>query len=298
MDRKKVLTNFCRYANKPPTVLWGEKKLTNKLKKEEMTMKRIFIYFLCLSFLVMVNGFPRIVTEARGEVTPLGEMISNGEVRFEAKENVWKDVNPSYFPIFKGMKIKTEKGQAIITLSNGSQIEVGPQSLISFDQNDQINLTQGDIGFRISPTSETNFKIGSLSFIRSKLFQATKAPSVVTPENKETIGSITIHSNGSATVRSIQDKLSLLNQDRVVLAELSPKDSLTLPSFTIKGNAPVMMAQVGETKASEEKWEFLGIGTWGWVGIGAAAAAVIAGVAIAAGGGGGGGGSNVPICVP
>jgi hypothetical protein len=289
-----VLTNFCRCANKPPTVPWGEKKLTNKLKKEEMAMKRIFIYFLCLSFLLMVNGFPRIVAEARGEVTPLGEMISNGEVRFEAKENVWKDVNPSYFPIFKGMKIKTEKGQAIITLSNGSQIEIGPQSLISFDQNDQINLNQGDIGFRIPPTSETNFKIGSLSFIRSKVLQATKAPSVVTPENKETIGSITIHSNGSATVRSIQGRLSLLNQDRVVLAELSPKDSLTIPSLTIKRNAPVMMAQVGETKASEEKWEFWGIGTWGWVGIGAAAAAVIAGVAIAASSGGGGGGGGCP----
>jgi hypothetical protein len=93
----------------------------------------------------------------------------------------------------------------------------------------------------------------------------------------------------------LQGRLSLLNQDHVVLAELSTKDSLTLPSVTVKGNAPVMVAQVGETKASEEKEKFLGISTWGWVGI-TAATVGIAGIAIAAGGGGGGGGGGGFIC--
>lgn len=262
-----------------------------------MAMKRIFVYFLCLSFLFMMNGFPRLVAEARGEGTPLGEIVSKGEVKFEAKENVWKNVESSYFPIFKGMKIKTEKGLAVIAHSNGSQIEVGPHSLISFDQNNRLNLVQGDIEFRISPTSETYFTFGNLSLMKSKSFQATKALSVAIPDNKETIGSISIHSNGSVTVKSLQGGLSLLNQDHVVLAELSTKDSLTLPSVTVKGNAPVMVAQVGETKASEEKEKFLGISTWGWVGI-TAATVGIAGIAIAAGGGGGGGGGGgfVPIC--
>jgi hypothetical protein len=116
---------------------------------------------------------------------------------------------------------------------------------------------------------------------------------VATPENKEAIGSIIIHSNGSATVRSIQGRLSLLNQDRVVLAGLSTKDSLTLPSLTIKGNAPVMIAQVGETKVEEGKKDY----TWYYVGGGVLVAAAIAGVVIALSSGGDGGDDDfVPIC--
>ena len=29
-----------------------------------MTIRKIFVYFLCVSFLLMVNGFPRMVAEA------------------------------------------------------------------------------------------------------------------------------------------------------------------------------------------------------------------------------------------
>jgi hypothetical protein len=256
-------------------------------------MKKIFIYFLCFSFLLMLNGFPGIAAKAKAEVTPLGGMVSKGEVSFEVKENVWKNVESSYFPIFQGVKIRTEKGLAVVTLSDGSQIEVGPHSLFSFDQKDRLNLTQGNIEFRISPTSETNFKIGNVSIVRSRSLQATQAPSVATPENKEAIGSIIIHSNGSATVRSIQGRLSLLNKDRVVLAGLSTKDSLTLPSLTIKGNAPVMIAQVGETKVEEGKKDY----TWYYVGGGVLVAAAIAGVVIALSSGGDGGDDDfVPIC--
>jgi hypothetical protein len=65
------------------------------------------------------------------------------------------------------------------------------------------------------------------------------------------IGSISIHANGSVTVKTIQGKLSILNQDHVVLAALSSKDSVTIPSITVGGKPPVRVAVVGETIAGE-----------------------------------------------
>jgi len=233
-----------------------------------------FIYFLCVSFLLMMNGFHAIGAEVKGKGIPIGEMISKGEVKFEARENVWKAVEPSYFPIFQGTKVKTEKGNAVITLSDGSQIEVSPNSHFSFDQSDRFVLSQGRIEFRIPSASETNFKAGSLSILKSRSLQATKDLSTVPAKNEETIGSIDIHSNGSVTVKSIQGKISILNQDRTVLAALSSKDSVTIPSTTAGTKSKVMVAQAGATPAAEGTAEFLGISTWGWVGVIAGAAAI------------------------
>lgn len=208
---------------------------------------KTFIYFLSFSFLLLMNGFPRMVVEAKERSLPLGEMVSKGEVNFEARENVWKKVEPSNFPVFQGIKIKTEKGVAVIALGNNSQIEVGQSSLLSFDQNDCLHLYQGQINFRISSDAELNFKIGNLIVTKSRSLQASKGPIMASPKNEETIGSISIHSNGSATVKSIQGHLSILDQDRAVLASLSPQDSLTIPSITVKSPSKAMVAQAGET---------------------------------------------------
>ena len=228
------------------------------------------IYFLCISFLLMMNGFHQIVAEAKEKVIPIGGMISNGEVKFEVRQNVWRDVEPSHFPIFPGVRVKTEKGVAIITLTSNSQIEVGSNSLFSFDQNDQFILHQGSIDFRIPSTSEINFKAGGVSIFKSRILQATKGPSITTPTNQETIGSILIHSNGSVTVKSVQGNLSILNQDHVVLAALTSKDSVTIPSITVGGPSRVMVAQapgvggLGGAAGARKFRKFLGLSLLDW----------------------------------
>jgi len=257
----------------------------------------VCIYFLCVSFLLMMNGFPRMVAEAKEKVLPVGEMVSKGEVKFEARENVWKGVESSHFPIFQGTKVKTEKGIAIVTLSNNIQIEVSPSSLFSLDQDDRFLLSQGSIEFRIPSASEINFKVGNLSILKSRTLQATKGSSVVPQSDEETIGSIFIHTNGSVTVKTIQGRLSILNQDRVVLAALSSKDSVTIPSITVGGKPPVMVAQVGEEAAAAAGGgTIFGASVTTVIAVVAGAAAIggIAAAVSAAGGGGEGG--EVPVC--
>ena len=229
---------------------------------------RSFIYFLSISFLLCVNGFPRMVVEAREVNLPVGELLSRGDVRFEARENVWKEVETSHFPVFEGVKIKTEKGAAVIALVNTGQIEVGPNSLFYFDQMDQFILSQGNIQFLIPSGSEVNFKVGNLSISKSRTLQASKDPRSASQRSEETIGTIHIHSNGSVTVSAIQGKLSILNQDRIILAALSSKDSVTVPSVTVGGKPRMMVARAGKTAEGSEAGEFLGLSTWTWVGIG------------------------------
>src|SRR4030066_2138401 len=100
--------------------------------KKGMVFKA-FVYFLSISFLLLTNGFPRIAAEAAERGFPIGEMVSKGEVNFEARENVWKNVEPSHFPVFQGVKIKTTAdGMAAIALANRCQVEAGQDSILSF----------------------------------------------------------------------------------------------------------------------------------------------------------------------
>ena len=276
------------------------KKGGNKMEKG--FVNKVFIYFLAISFLLLMNGFPIIGTEAK-EGVPIGSMVSRGEVKFEARENVWKGVESSQFPVFKGIKIKTGNGVALITLNNDSQIEAGQNSLFSFDQNDRIHLIQGGIDFRIPSNIEMNFKVGNLFIIKSRNLQAAKGSAMISSKNQEAIGAVSIHGNGSITIKSIQGPLSILNQDRVVLAALSSKESVTISSVTVGGSPRVMVAQVGETAAGAAgaaaeaagAGGFLGLSTGALVGIGLAGVAVVGGVAAGIGGSGGGE-DGVPIC--
>lgn len=252
----------------------------------------VSIYFLCVSFLLMMNGFPRMVAEAKEMEVPIGEMVSKGEVKFEARENVWKGVESSHFPIFQGTRVKTEKGNAIVTHSNNSQIEISQNSLLSFEQRDQLILFQGSVEFRLPSTSEINFKVGKLSIIKNRTLQAGKTSS--SPSLDEvTMGSISIHPNGSVTIKAIQGKLSILNQDRVVLAALSSNDSVTIPSLTVGGTSKVMVAQVAETGAAGAAGAF-GLSTTALVAIGAVIAIGVAvGVGVSAASGGA---DHAPVC--
>lgn len=243
-------------------------------------IKRSFIYLLCLSFLLMMNGFPRMVAEAKERVLPIGEMVSSGEVKFEAKENIWKRIESSHFPVFQGVKFRTEKGVANIILSDNSQVEMGQNSLLSFDRSDRINLFRGKIDFRIQPNAEIRFKTGDVSIITPGTLQATKNVSVASPKNEVTIGSISIGRDGSISVKSIQGSLSVINQDQVVLAALSSQESVTVPSATGRTAPKVMVAKVGGTAkvGSDPSPEFLGLNLWEWGGIVLGTIAIGAGI--------------------
>ncbi len=231
-------------------------------------MKKAFVYFLCVSFLITMSGFPTAIAETREKGLPFGEMVSKGEVKFEARENVWKKVEPSHFPIFQGTKIKTDKGVAVVTLSNNSQIEVSSDSLCSFDQSDRFILAQGSIEFRIPAASEINVKVRNLSIMKSRSLQAAKDSSVAHPVTGETIGSISIHKNGAVTVKSIQGKLTVTNQDRVVLAAVSSKESITMPSTSVGAKPPVMVAQLREKDIDGGTGGAGFVETVFWVGLG------------------------------
>ncbi len=223
-----------------------------------------------------------MVAETKEVGRPLGEMVSIGEVKFESKKMAWKNVELSQFPIFPGMRIKTGKGASLVTLEGNRQIEVRENSLLSFDRSDQIRLTEGTIDFRLPWTGELSFKVTDLTVIQSKSLQASKNPSAVSQENEATIGSIWVHSNGAVTVKSLQGSLFVLNQERVVLASLSSKDTVTLPSAAVTVPPKVMVAKAGEktNDPEPESSKFLGISTWIWIAsisvAGIAAIAVIA----------------------
>lgn len=244
---------------------------------------KLFIYLLCFSFFFFTGGFHQVIAQAKEKNLPIGEMVSKGVVKFEAKENVWKNAETSHFPIFEGMKIKTEKGMATISLTNIGQVGIAPNSLLSFERIQNIQIYQGSMDFRIHPEGEMKIKIGKLTVIKTPSLQASKNHPVTPPKSEETIGTVTVLPNGSVNIKASQGKLSILDEDHTVIAGLSPKDSITLPSKTVKGTPKVMVAQAGETPATGATTEgFLGLPTWAWVGIGVAAVAVGAGIGIAA----------------
>jgi len=257
---------------------------------------KVWVYLLCVSFLFLASGFHTMVGEAKEMGRPLGEMVSRGEVKFESRKAVWKNVELSQFPIFPGMRIKTGKGASLITLEGNRQIEVRKNSFLSFDRSDEIQLTQGTIDFRLPSTAELSFKVGDLTVIQPKSLQASKNPLPVSPKSEATIGSISVHSNGAITIKSLQGSLSVLNQERVVLAALSSKDTVTFPSVTVKVPPREMLAQAGKKTINLDPHSsnFLGIPDWGWVAIVCGVAITASVVIIAATGDGGGDGLSCP----
>jgi hypothetical protein len=238
---------------------------------------KVFVCFLCVSFLLLTSGFTKMTAEAKEKEIPIGEMVSKGDVRFEARENQWKNVEPSYFPIFHGIKIRTEKGVAIVSMANNSQVELGPDSTVFFEQSNRLNLSQGNLDFRISPASETSIRVKSLSITLPRPQTASKGPSAAPGDRQDAVGSISIHPNGAVTVRSIQGSFSILGQDRTVLATLSSKDMVTIPSATSSGTLKV--AQAGDTRDEKKDPLLTGAGAGAAGGVAAGAAAGTAGVA-------------------
>jgi len=245
-------------------------------------MSKAFIYFVCFSFLLSISSFPIMDAEAKEISFPIGELVSRGDVKFEVKEKVWKNIASSRYPIFQKGRIMTDEGTGIITLANNCQVEIYQHSILTFDQMDRLNLSQGKVNFRIPSGTEVIFKVGNLTVTKPRVMQATKSATTASPKSEETIGSISLHPNGSVTVKSLQGSLSILNEDRVVLAGLSSKESITLPSIMASGKSRTMVAQAGEIKeerreekiAGAQEWEYLGLNAIEWIAVGYAAALV------------------------
>jgi hypothetical protein len=237
---------------------------------------KILIYLICFNFLALATGVPELLSQGKERRFPIGEMVSKGEVTFEARDKVWKKVENFHFPVFKGLKIRTVEGVAAIALGNNNQIEMGQNSLISFEQSDQVSFSQGRIDFRTPSSAALNLKVGGLIVSSSRPLQAAKDPVPGVPTGGETIGTLSRFPEGALTVKNHQGFLYIMNQERVVLASLSPRESVTVPSVTVKSPPRVMVAQVGEAGGYYEDEELmflrLTVNDWlhyfaGWAGI-------------------------------
>jgi hypothetical protein len=211
---------------------------------------KTFVWFLCLSFLLTMSGVPSVTADTTGDL-PFGEMISQGVVQFEAREDVWKEVESIHFPLFHGVRIRTGKGRALIVLGNYSQIDVGPDSLFSFQEMNQFHLLRGQVSFRVPSGADLVFRVGELSIGRVYPMQVSEGSVQLASEQSEIVGSMALRSNGSVTVAGILGPLSIENRDRAVLAVVSPGESVTIPSVTVSGQQKRLLAQVGEPEPSE-----------------------------------------------
>ena len=253
--------------------------------------RRFLVYTLCFSFLSWMSGLSAIAAETRG--LPIGEMVSKGDVKHEIAAGKWERVQPSYFLVFSGTKVRTDDGVATVRLSNNSQLGIHSGSLLSFDQTDQSTLLRGSAEFYIPSGLDMKILAGKVSIMKPRTLQAGGTPSP--QRDEDTFGTISIQPNGSVTVKNIQGKVAILDQSNAVLTELSPNKSITITP-TPGGKAQV--AQATETAAggagAAEGATFMGLGTWTWVGIGAAAVATGIGIGVASSGGGGGGSEVCP----
>jgi hypothetical protein len=215
---------------------------------------RTLICFLCFCF-VLVASTVLVLAAGGGKEnnTPIGEMISNGDVSFEAKGKRWARPESTHFPVFKGMKVKTGRGTAVITLTSNSQIEVAQNSELSLTQEDQISISQGTVNFRIPLTAQTKVIIGDLSVMRSPHLQASKSDAPIFQKMEETIGTVYIRPNGSLVIKSERGSISVIDKNRNVLASLPSHDSVTFPSAKVFGQGKVMVAQAGDVLTPQQK---------------------------------------------
>jgi len=254
------------------------------MKKTRRLVGGKFPAFLCFAFFLTVSGFPAVVTQAKDANFPIGEMISKGGVRFEVREKAWKNIDSSHFPVFEKGRIKTEQGTGRVSLRNNCHFEIAQNSVISFEQVDRAHLTQGRVNFRIPSNKEVTIKVGNLAVTKPRIQQASKDAVMIPARNEDTVGSITLHSNGSVTIKNLQGSLSILDQERVVVALLSSRESITIPATIVSGKSYKMMAQAGEVRQSkretqddddiDREWAYLGLNAVEWIGVGYAAALV------------------------
>ncbi len=257
---------------------------------------KLSIWFLCLSHIFIGEGFLPNLSWGQNKKLPIGQIIARGEVQFSLKENIWKDIEPAYFPLFSGMKIKTRKGLANIFLKNHSHVELSKDTMILITGMDNIRLLQGKIDFRIPARANFKMHLGNLLIQKASSQLADQGTHLA---GEEVIGELNLTAHGAMKISLIKGKISVINHEQQVLAALSQRDSLTIPASLVNQPLqekiiPLKIAQVGEEELAAEPEKYAGISakTWGIIGLAALGAT---GALIAAGGGGGGGG-GAPAC--
>lgn len=213
------------------------------------TIYYLFLILLASSF-ISVNGL------AKAMDFPIGAVISQGNVKMEVKDKVWRTVESPYSPILKGKKIKIEKETARISLSNNSLIEVSQNSLLSFDHGAQLNLLEGGIHFKIPSTAQMNFRIGALSVTKPYPLSTQKGLTTALIREEETRGSLFLLPEGSLRVRSVQGSLSILDHENRVLATTSSNEPITIPPKILSGKEPWRVEQRASVSAPEMKEKF------------------------------------------
>jgi hypothetical protein len=206
---------------------------------------KVFLCFLCTVFFLTASGVPGLGAATKEKNLPIGEMLWRGDVTIEVRENRWIRVEGMPFPVFKGLKIKTGNGTAAISLSNRCQIELGPNSLISFSGLDQVALAKGEINFRIPTTGRMQLSVGALAVMRSPSLQASRSSAPVHQKMEESVGTAMLSPGGSLTVKTERGKLFVLDQDRNVVASISSRESVRIPPAQVLGKERVMLAQAG-----------------------------------------------------
>ncbi len=218
----------------------GKKKQawsTNKLPKEDVPPKLI--------------GAGR--ETGRELDLPIGTIISQGNVKIEVRDKVWRMLEPSYSPILKGKKMKIENGSARISLSNNSLIEASPNSLLSFEDEGQLDLLQGGIHFKIPATAQMNFKIGALSVRKPHRLTSQKGLTTALIREEESEGFLVLHPDGSLRVRSVQGSLSILDHENRLLTTLSSNESITITPKILSGKEPWSAEQPSGVSGPERR---------------------------------------------
>jgi hypothetical protein len=187
---------------------------------------------------------------------PVGAVISQGNVKMEIKDKVWRKVESPYAPILKGKKIRIQKGMARISLSNNSLIEVSQNGLLSFDHEDQLNLLEGGIHFRIPSPAQMNFRIGALSVTKPYPLSTQKDLTTALIREEETRGSLFFLPEGSLRVRAVQGSLSILDHENRVLTTTSSNEPITIPPKILSGKEPWRVEQRVAVSVPEIKEKF------------------------------------------
>ncbi len=246
-----------------------------------------FLSFLFLSVLLLWGGIAGAVEKR----VAVGEMVSQGVVQFEAKKEVWKAVDGSYFPLFSGMKVRTEKGAATVTLQSGGQVEIGSQSLFYLDGKGRLILEKGSLVFRNPAGSEVEIGVKDLMIRRHRGMQATRGDVVGLEKGEGVMGAVSVEADGRVGVKSLEGRIGVWSKERGMLAEVTAPEAVT-----VSGGGKEQVAQAGEA----ESGKYLGLSAEALAGIGVGGAAVLGGIgwgiSDSTSGGGGTNANSKPIC--
>lgn len=232
-------------------------------------MKKVFICFLLVSFLLTVCGFHDLL--AGGRV--IGEVVSSGGVRFGFSGQL-RSMGSSSAPVVEGMRIAAEDGAAAIVFTSGVRLEMKPSALVRVEHEERVLLEKGGLGFRIPSFSGFVIKAGGFTVMRGRVLQASRSISGV-PSGVDVVGFVGIGSDGVLVVESVSGELRVLDESQRVVASLSAGDRFGFPSRS------GMVAQVGEIgprkvvgEVVNESSGFLGLSGLVWGGIVTVAAVI------------------------